>query len=49
MTEHEDAPAAAELDDKPPVLGSWRTIYLTVLGVLATVIALFTLITQVYA
>ena len=30
-----------ELDDAPPVLGSWRNIYLFVLGTLAVLVALF--------
>lgn len=42
-------PEGAELDDRPPVLGSWRNIYVVVLGILVVVIALFTVITGVYA
>ncbi|WP_331102345.1 hypothetical protein [Archangium sp.] len=38
-----------ELDDAPPVLGSWRNIYLFVLGTLALLIALFWAITRAYA
>ena len=41
--------APAELDDKPPLLGSWRNIYLVVLGVLVGVVALFAVLTEVYA
>ena len=38
-----------ELDDAPPLLGSWRTIYLVVLGTLASLIALFWALTRVYS
>jgi hypothetical protein len=38
-----------ELDDAPPLLGSWRNIYLLVLGNLALLVALFWAITRVYA
>ena len=34
-----------ELPDRPPILGSWRNIYLVVLGNLAFLILLFYLIT----
>ena len=44
------APSARpELDDAPPLLGSWRNIYLLVLGILALLIALFWAITRAYA
>ncbi len=45
------APAPAErpeLDDAPPLLGSWRNIYLLVLGTLALLIALFWALTRAY-
>ena len=48
----EKAPAPAprpELDDAPPLLGSWRNIYLLVLGNLALLVALFWAITRAYA
>jgi hypothetical protein len=35
-------------DDKPPFLGSWNAVYLLVLGSLAAVIALLSLITAAY-
>ena len=38
-----------ELDDVPPVLGSWRNIYLFVLGTLAVLVALFWALTRAYA
>lgn len=38
-----------ELVDAPPVLGSWRNIYLFVLGVAALLIALFWALTRAYA
>ncbi len=48
----ETAPARAprpELDDAPPLLGSWRNIYLVVLGTLAFLIALFWALTRAYS
>ena len=48
----ETAPASAprpELDDAPPLLGSWRNIYLLVLGTLALTIALFWALTRAYS
>ncbi|WP_225411808.1 hypothetical protein [Stigmatella hybrida] len=42
-------PQRPELDDAPPLLGSWRNIYLFVLGVLALLIALFWALTRAYA
>jgi hypothetical protein len=38
-----------ELDDAPPVLGSWRNIYFLVLGCLALLVALFWALTRAYA
>ncbi len=38
-----------ELDDVPPVLGSWRNIYLLVLGTLALLVALFGALTWAYS
>ncbi|HEY0094205.1 MAG TPA: hypothetical protein VGB96_07775 [Archangium sp.] len=38
-----------ELDDAPPLLGSWRNIYTLVLGTLALLVALFWAITRAYA
>lgn len=50
MTEaRDDTPRAeAQLDDKPPLLGSWRNIYAVVIGTLVVVVALFTVLTKVY-
>jgi hypothetical protein len=39
----------SELDERPPLLGSWRNIYLVVIGTLVALIALFTLLTGTYA
>jgi hypothetical protein len=45
-----EAPAPRpELNDAPPVLGSWRNIYLFVLGTLALLVALFWALTRAYA
>lgn len=41
-------PARPELDETPPLLGSWRNIYLVVLGNLVVLIALFWLLTRAY-
>ena len=38
-----------EMNDAPPVLGSWRNIYLFVLGTLAAFIALFWALTRAYS
>jgi len=38
-----------ELDDAPPVLGSWRNIYGLVLGVLCAIVVALAVITKVYA
>jgi hypothetical protein len=38
-----------ELDDAPPILGSWRNIYLLLLGSLALLIALFWALTRAYS
>ncbi|WP_168194036.1 hypothetical protein [Pontibacter sp. SGAir0037] len=37
-----------EETDKPPLLGSWRNIYLLVLANLAVLIVLFYIITRLY-
>jgi hypothetical protein len=41
--------ARPEMDDKPPLLGSWRNIYAVVLGTLAIIIVVCALITRAYA
>ena len=38
-----------ELDDRPPILGSWRNIYAVVIGTLIALIVAFTIVTKVYA
>ena len=38
-----------EMDDAPPLLGSWRNIYLLVLGIFVLFVALFWVLTEVYA
>jgi hypothetical protein len=48
-TEPEAAPERKEMDDRPPVLGSWRSIYLVVLGNLLLMVVLFWVLTKVYA
>jgi hypothetical protein len=35
-------------DERPPVLGSWKAFYVLVLGTLAGLVGLFTLISHVY-
>ena len=35
-------------DDRPPILGSWRSMYVLVLGTLAGLCLLFSLITWTY-
>lgn len=42
-------PHRPELDDAPPVLGSWRNIYLFVVGTLAVLVVLFWALTRAYA
>jgi hypothetical protein len=38
-----------EMDDKPPILGSWRNIYALVIGTLVVIIIVGALITRAYA
>lgn len=38
-----------ELDDAPPLLGSWRNIYLLVLGTFVLLVALFWVLTEAYS
>lgn len=38
-----------ELDDAPPLLGSWRNIYIVVLGTFVLFVAVFWVLTEVYA
>lgn len=54
LTPPEPAAAAAparrpELDDAPPLLGSWRNIYLLVLGTFVLFVAVFWGLTEAYA
>jgi hypothetical protein len=53
-TPREPADAAAparrpELDDAPPLLGSWRNIYILVLGTFVLFVAVFWGLTEAYA
>ncbi|MBN9687399.1 MULTISPECIES: hypothetical protein [unclassified Corallococcus] len=46
----EAAPAhRPELDDAPPLLGSWRNIYLLVLGTFVLFVVVFWGLTEAYA
>ncbi|QSQ23330.1 hypothetical protein JY651_51075 [Pyxidicoccus parkwayensis] len=38
-----------EMDDAPPLLGSWRNIYLVVLGTFVLFVALFWVLTEAYS
>lgn len=42
------APARPELDETPPLLGSWRNIYVVVLGNLALLVLIFWLLTRAF-
>jgi hypothetical protein len=42
-------PPRPELDETPPLLGSWRNIYLFVLGSLVLYVALFWALTRIYS
>lgn len=42
-------PERPELEDAPPVLGSWRNVYAVVLGTLAVLVALFWALSRAYA
>lgn len=37
-----------ELEDKPPLLGSWKAIYMVVIGNLFFFVGLFYLLTRLY-
>jgi hypothetical protein len=39
---------AAEDEERPPVLGTWRNVYAVVLGTLVALIAAFLLLGHVY-
>ena len=41
----EDKPETDVLDDRPPLLGSWRNIYTVVLLQLAALVGLFAFVT----
>lgn len=45
MTEEQHDP----LDDRPPLLGSWRNLYLVVVGTLAGLVTIFWWLTRVYS
>lgn len=38
-----------EMDDAPPLLGSWRNLYAATLGTLAVLVLLFWLLTEACA
>jgi hypothetical protein len=38
-----------ELDERPPLLGRWRNIYLVVIGALLAQIVIYTVLTKVYS
>ena len=44
--EDQPSPPASAIDDPPPFLGSWRNIYLLVLGELALLVILFFALTR---
>ncbi len=44
----EESEARPELDDRPPLLGSWRNIYLVVLANLGLLVVLFYVLTRLY-
>ena len=41
-------PTRPELDDAPPVLGTWRNVYLLVIGNLALLVTLFWALSRAY-
>jgi hypothetical protein len=41
-------PDRPELEDAPPVLGSWRNVYGVVLGTLVVLVALFWALAKAY-
>lgn len=43
-----DHEARPDLDERPPLLGSWRRIYAVVLGNLALLVFLFWVMTKAY-
>ena len=50
-TSHSPDPedAASPVDEKPPVLGSWRALYLLLVGALAVQVLLYALLTRAYS
>lgn len=44
-----DEPQYDPLDDRPPLLGSWRNLYLMVIGTLAGLVLIFWWLTRHYA
>lgn len=50
MTDPETPQAERDaLDDRPPLLGSWRNLYFMVIGTLATLVTIFWWLTRHYA
>jgi hypothetical protein len=37
------------MDDRPPILGSWKALYVLVLATLAACILAFSILTRIYA
>lgn len=42
------APPRSDLDETPPLLGSWRNLYLLVVGTLGVLVVLFWALTEAY-
>jgi len=42
-------PQKRDLEEKPPLLGSWRNVYAVVLGTLLVLVAVFYAITRAYS
>ncbi|MGK0360004.1 MAG: hypothetical protein ACI9U2_002310 [Bradymonadia bacterium] len=49
QTDAQTEPTHDPLDETPPLLGSWRNLYLVVLGTLASLVLIFWWLTRHYA
>ena len=50
VTQNNDKAGDHNLEmDQPPILGSWTNIYLLVMGVLGSLVVLFTLFTRFFS
>ncbi len=38
-----------EMDDAPPLLGSWRNLYIATIGTLVVLVVVFWVLTEVYS